>query len=327
MQGMPGLQSLVGNLDQSALVPARPAPVKRFAQDPGAADAAIELQSTSHALSQQLQVMDTLARSLQPLVEVSPALLKVTQEWPALVTQLNTNSEAIKNVAVTHGTQIKQLSENMSSHNDEMKKISHELQDMKQKLDGIKNSRPAASTSAGAALYEENSEDIIESSRRLVLSLPVPKLTKEDADKAAKKSIAGIGTTLEHLQAEINADGFFPGSDEAKGVIKFPNMTSRKEAYAVICDSIVGGKGTGSKLKHDGAAVRIRVQKAPFHRRRDKKLTDVQKAHMKEKGTDNYLDFPIDWSSRSITNAATGHAIFVQQQFGIWAVVPAQHNL
>ena len=64
MQGMPGLQSLVGNLDQSALVLARPAPVKRFAQDPGAADAAIELQSTSLALSQQLQAMDTLARWL-----------------------------------------------------------------------------------------------------------------------------------------------------------------------------------------------------------------------------------------------------------------------
>ena len=328
MQGMPGLQSLVGNLDQSALVPARPAPAKRFAQDPGAADAAIELQSTSHALSQQLQVMDTLARSLQPLVEVSPALLRVTQEWPALVTQLNTQSEAIKNIAVTHGTQIKQLSENLTGHNNEIQKISQELQDMKQKLDGIKNSRPAAaSTSAGAALYEENSEDIIESSRRLVLSLPVPKLSKEDAEKAVKKTIADVGTTIEHLQAEIDAAGFFPGPDETKVVIKFPNLTSRKEALAVICDSIVGGKGKGSKLKHDGAAVRIRVQKAFYHRRRDKKLTDVQKAHMKEKGTDNYLDFPIDWSSRSITNAATGHAIFVQQQYGIWAVVPAQHNL
>ena len=109
--------------------------------------------------------------------------------------------------------------------------------------------------------------------------------------------------------------------------LKFPNLTSRKEAQAVICESIVGGKGKGSKLKHDAAAVRIRVQKAPFHRRRDKKLTEVQKAHMKEKGTDNYLDFPIDWGSRSIINAATGNAIFVQQQFGIWAVVPAQHNL
>ena len=118
MQGMPGLQSLVGNLDQNALVPARPAPVKRFAHDPAAADAAIELHSTSHALSQQLQVMDNLARALQPLVEVSPALLRVTQEWPALVTQLNTQSEAIKNIAVTHGTQIKQLSENLTGHND-----------------------------------------------------------------------------------------------------------------------------------------------------------------------------------------------------------------
>ena len=62
MQGMPGLQSLVGNLDQNALVPARPAPAKRFATDPSAADAAIELQSTSHALSQQLQkVFEELA--------------------------------------------------------------------------------------------------------------------------------------------------------------------------------------------------------------------------------------------------------------------------
>ena len=95
----------------------------------------------------------------------------------------------------------------------------------------------------------------------------------------------------------------------------------------MICESIVGGKGKGSKLKHDAAAVRIRVQKAPFHRRRDKKLTEVQKAHMKEKGTENYLDFPIDWDSRSITNAATGKANFVQQQFGIWAVVPVQNNI
>ena len=136
MQGMPGLQSLVGNLDQNALVPARPAPAKRFATDPSAADAAIELQSTSHALSQQLQVMDTLARSLQPLVEVSPALLRVTQEWPALVTQLNTQSEAIKNIAVTHGTQIKQLSENLTGHNNDIQKISQELQDMKQNKTG-----------------------------------------------------------------------------------------------------------------------------------------------------------------------------------------------
>ena len=324
VQSMPGLQSLVGNLDQNALMPARP---KRAAYDPTTADATIELQSTSHALSQQLQMMDTLARSLQPLVEVSPALLKVTQEWPALVTQLNTNTEAIKNVAVTHGTQIKQLSENMSSHNDEMKKISHELQDMKQKLDGIKNSRPAASTSAGAALYEENSEDIIESSRRLVLSLPVPKLSKEDAEKAVKKTIADVGTTIEHLQAEIDAAGFYPGADETKVVLKFSDLSSRKEAQALICESIVGGKGKGSKLKHNGAAVRIRVQKAPFHRRRDKKLTEMQKAHMKIKGTENYLDFPIDWDSRSITNAATGKANFVQQQFGIWAVVPVQNNI
>ena len=53
----------------------------------------------------------------------------------------------------------------------------------------------------------------------------------------------------------------------------------------------------------------------------------MQKAHMKVKGTENYLDFPIDWSSRSITDVSTGKAVFVQQQFGIWAVVPAQHNL
>ena len=198
---------------------------------------------------------------------------------------------------------------------------------MKQKLDGIKNSRPAASTSAGAALYEENSEDIIESSRRLVLSLPVPKLSKEDAEKAVKKTIADVGTTIEHLQAEIGAAGFYPGPDETKVVLKFPNLTSRKEAQALICDSIVGGRGKGSKLKHNGAAVRIRVQKAPFHRRRDKKLTEMQKAHMKVKGTENYLDFPIDWSSRSITDVSTGKAVFVQQQFGIWAVEPVQHHV
>ena len=160
-----------------------------------------------------------------------------------------------------------------------------------------------------------------------MLSLPVPKLSKEDAEKAVKKTIADVGTTIEHLQAEIDAAGFYPGADETKVVLKFSDLSSRKEAQALICESIVGGKGKGSKLKHNGAAVRIRVQRATFHRRRDKKLTEMQRAHMKFKGTENYLDFPIDWSSRSITDVSTGKAVFVQQQFGIWAVVPVQNNI
>ena len=56
-------------------------------------------------------------------------------------------------------------------------------------------------------------------------------------------------------------------------------MTHRKEAQALMCASIIDGKERGSKLKHDGADVRMRVQETLFNRRRDKKLTNIKEKH------------------------------------------------
>ena len=102
---------------------------------------------------------------------------------------------------------------------------------------------------------------------------------------AVKKSFADVGKTLEDLQAEVDTAGYYAGPNFTKAFRRFANLTHRKEAQAHVCASITDGKGRGYRLKHDDPDVRIRVQKTPFNRRRDKKLTNMQSIVMKQKGS------------------------------------------
>ena len=103
-------------------------------------------------------------------------------------------------------------------------------------------------------------------------------------------------------------------------MIKFPNVSARKEAQALLCSERVLGKWRGTKLKHAGKDISIRVQKPPFQRRRDKKLYLAQTALLKNDGATDWKEYVINWEMRTITYKPTGTVLAKQQQEGLWSI-------
>ena len=97
-------------------------------------------------------------------------------------------------------------------------------------------------------------------------------------------------------------------------MIKFPNVSARKEAQALLCSERVLGKWRGPKLRHAGKDISIRVQKPPFQRRRDKKLYLAQTALLKNDGATDWKEYVINWEMRTITYKPTGTVLAKQQQ-------------
>ena len=129
------------------------------------------------------------------------------------------------------------------------------------------------------------------------------------------------GRPLAEMEGKLEDAGFSASTNRFKLVIKFPNVSARKEAQALLCSERVLGKWRGTKLKHAGKDISIRVQKPPFQRRRDKKLYGAQTALMKnDSPTADWKEYVINWEMRTITYKPTGAVLAKQPQEGLWPI-------
>ena len=200
---------------------------------------------------------------------------------------------------------------NREKKDDEIKQIKNQL--VKLKAEPTSNGTSSAST-----LFEENSEEIKTSARKLELTFPM-KLEKSVAIAATKRVIADTGKSLANLEGEIEEESFFSNDSHSKVVVAFEDVPTRKEAQAVVCLTREGKRWRGSTLKYGSADVRVVVQKPPFARRRDKKLHNARDVLMRKLNIQDWKQFPIDYEMRTITHM--DKVVAKQQQMGIWNVM------
>ena len=208
---------------------------------------------------------------------------------------------------------------------EKLKKFETANEERKKKDDEIKNQMAKLKaeptndgTSSASALFEENSEEIKESARKLELTFPV-KLEKSVAIAAAKRVVADAGKSLDNLEGEIEEESFFSNDSHSKVVVAFEDVPTRKEAQAVVCLTREGKRWRGSKLKYGSENVRVVVQKPPFARRRDKKLHNARDLLVRKHEGSDWKQFPIDYEMRTISH--DDKIVAKQQQMGMWNVM------
>ena len=118
--------------------------------------------------------------------------------------------------------------------NEDRKKKDDDIKEIKNQMAKLKAEPTSSGTSSASALFEENSEEIKESARKLELTFPV-KLEKSVAIAAAKRAIADTGKSLDNLEGVIEEESFFSNDSHSKVVVAFEDVPTRKEAQAVVC--------------------------------------------------------------------------------------------
>ena len=58
------------------------------------------------------------------------------------------------------------------------------------------------------------------------------------------------------MEGKLEDASFYASTNRSKLVIKFPNVSTRKEAQALLCSERVLGKWRGTKLKHAAQDIR-----------------------------------------------------------------------
>ena len=118
--------------------------------------------------------------------------------------------------------------------NEDRKKKDDDIKEIKNQMAKLKAEPTNDGTSSASALFEENSEEIKESARKLELTFPV-KLEKSVAIAAAKRVIADTDKSLDNLEGVIEEESFFSNDSHSKVVVAFEDVPTRKEAQAVVC--------------------------------------------------------------------------------------------
>ena len=144
--------------------------------------------------------------------------------------------------------------------NKNREKKDDEIKQIKDQMAKFKAEPTSNGASSASALFEENSEEIKESGRKLELTFPV-KLEKAVALAATKRIIADTGKSIDNLEGEIEEESFFSNDSYSKVVVAFEDVPTRKEAQAVVCLTREGKRWRGSKLKYGSEDVRVVVQK------------------------------------------------------------------
>ena len=202
--------------------------------------------------------------------------------------------------------------------NKNREKKDDEIKQIKDQMAKFKAEPTSNGASSASALFEENSEEIKESGRKLELTFPM-KLEKAVAIAAAKRAIADTGKSLDNLEGEIEEESFFSNDSHSKVVVAFEDVPTRKEAQAVVCLTREGKRWRGSKLKYGNADVRVVVQKPPLARRRDKKLHNARDLLVRKHEGSDWKQFPIDYEMRTISH--DDKIVAKQQQMGMWNVM------
>jgi len=202
--------------------------------------------------------------------------------------------------------------------NKNREKKDDEIKQIKDQMAKFKAEPRSNGASSASALFEENSEEIKESGRKLELTFPM-KLEKAVALAATKRIIADTGKSIDNLEGEIEEESFFSNDSHSKVVVAFEDVPTRKEAQAVVCLTREGKRWRGSKLKYGSADVRVVVQKPPFARRRDKKLHNARDLLVRKNEGSDWTQFPIDYEMRTISHM--DKIVAKQQQQGMWNVM------
>ena len=146
-------------------------------------------------------------------------------------------------------------------------------------------------------------------------------LEKDAATVAVELAVMSAASSpLSEMEGKLDDAAFYATTDRSKLVIKFSNVSARKEAQALLCSERVLGNWRGTKFKHTGKDMSINAQKPLFQGRRDKKLFHAQSSFMKQDGSTDWKDDVINWELRNITYKPTGTVLAKQQQEGLWFI-------
>ena len=128
--------------------------------------------------------------------------------------------------------------------NKNREKKDDEIKQIKEQMAKFKAEPTSNGASSASALFEENSEEIKESGRKLELTFPM-KLEKAVALSATKRIIADTGKSIDNLEGEIEEESFFSNDSYSKVVVAFEDVPTRKEAQAVVCLTREGKRWRG----------------------------------------------------------------------------------
>ena len=268
-------------------------------------------------------INETLKEALKPMTQ---RILKLEARMSKIENNMSDiiSDEAFNAVADYLGQfdlKIEKMDEKINkceAANKNREKKDDEIKQIKDQMAKFKVEPTSNGASSASALFEENSEEIKESGRKLELTFPM-KLEKAVAIAAAKRVIADTGKSLDNLEGEIEEESFFSNDSHSKVVVAFEDVPTRKEAQAVVCLTREGKRWRGSKLKYGSENVRVVVQKPPFARRRDKKLHNARDLLVRKNEGSDWTQFPIDYEMRTISHM--DKIVAKQQQLGMWNVM------